>query len=154
MTNSSNPLDGPPIVCDMTDATDTLAERLDAYRRIFGSSLIGRERTADGIRFRFRAEEDLEDAIAELAAREKACCAFFHFTITRHQDEVWWDTSVVDDDIARQILEEYYRLPDSIGEGAEALYKRFTNQGLDVVINEGGTYRVATPQEVGGSYQA
>ena len=47
----------------------------------------------------------------DLAAREKACCAFFDFDITRHDDAVLWDARVVDDDLARQVLEELYLLP-------------------------------------------
>jgi hypothetical protein len=98
----------PPIVCDMTDAPDTATERIAEYQRIFTRALIGRERTDNGIRFRFGAEPGLEAWIADLAAREKACCGFFDFAVTRHGNEIWWDASVVDDDLARSILEEFY----------------------------------------------
>ena len=49
----------------------------------------------------------------DLAAREKACCAFFCYTVHERDGEVWWDMAVVDDDLARQVLDEFYRLPDS-----------------------------------------
>jgi hypothetical protein len=44
-----------PIVCDMTSAPDTGPERMIEYRRLFAQALVGRERTAEGIRFGFRA---------------------------------------------------------------------------------------------------
>jgi hypothetical protein len=102
----------PPIICDMTGAPDTPAERLAEYQRLFARSLLGRDRTAAGIRFRFRARPGLEDWIRDLARREKACCAFFSFEVSASGQEVWWDASVIDDDMARQILDEFYRLPE------------------------------------------
>jgi hypothetical protein len=116
--NTRNAPPTTPIVCDMTDAPDTPAERIAEYERLFSGALIGRERTEDRIRFRFRFEEGLEEWVRDLAAREEACCAFFTFTVTRMGDELWWDASVLDDDIARQILDEFYRLPDR-GEGSD-----------------------------------
>jgi hypothetical protein len=138
-----------PIVCDMTDAPDTATERLAEYERLYTEALIGRERTADGIRFRFRARPGLEEWVRDLAAREKACCAFVSFTITVHGDEVWWNSSVVDDDLARQVLDEMYHLPDTITDGGPALFDRFSEQGLQVMINDGGTLRPATTAELG-----
>jgi hypothetical protein len=103
----------PPIACDMTDAPDTPAERSAEYKRLFSGALISRERTATGIRFRFGFDADLEEWVRDLVAREKACCAFFTFTVARDGDELWWDTSVPDDDIARRMLDELYRLSDT-----------------------------------------
>jgi hypothetical protein len=108
----------PPIVCDMTNAPDTPAERMAEYGRLFRVALVGRERAGDGIRFRFRAEEGVEEWIRDLARREQACCAFFSFAVSARGGEVWWDATVVDDDVAHQILEEFFRLPDNAGSGA------------------------------------
>lgn len=138
----------PPIVCDMTDAPDTTAERVARYERLF-THLVGRERTEDGIRFRLRAEPGVEDQATELAALDKACCAFFTFSIARHGDEIWWDTSVPDDDIARAILDEYYNLPDTVTQGTNALFEHFTDAGMDVVITDGDRTRPATRDELG-----
>ena len=99
-----------PIACDMTGAPDTLPERLAEYRRLFGTALVGRERTADGIRFRFRADDEVEAWVRDLAVREKACCGFFTFVVTRDADAVTWDASVVDDDMARAVLDQFYDL--------------------------------------------
>ena len=71
-----------PIVCDMTGAPDTGPERLREYQRLFSQALIGREKTATGICFRLWAQPGTEAWVRDLAAREKACCAFFTFTIT------------------------------------------------------------------------
>jgi len=115
--------DNPSIICDMTGAADTTAERMAEYRRLFARSLLGRDRTdtstGTGIRFRFRADAGLADWVRDLADREKACCAFFSFTVTASDDEIWWDASVIDDDLARQILDEFYRLPDTVASGAD-----------------------------------
>jgi len=119
-----------PIVCDMSSAPDTGPERLGEYQRIFSLALIGRERTADGIRFRFRAQPGIEAWVRDLAAREKACCAFFTFTITALGEEVCWDATVIDDDIARAILDEFYALPDTVAGGFEPVYERFSQSGL------------------------
>jgi hypothetical protein len=118
----------PLIACDMTGATDTLAERMDEYRRLFTRSLLGRSRTSTGIRFRFRADPGLEDWVRDLARREKACCAFFSFTVCASGDEVWWDASVVDDQTARQILAELYHLPDTVAEGDAAVHEALSRR--------------------------
>lgn len=119
-----------PIVCDLSTATGTPAEGIAEYRRLFESALIGRERTPEGIRFRFRAADGVEDRVRDLAAREKACCAFFTFAVTRTGDEVTWDATVVDDDTARAVLAEFYALPDTVADGVEAVADRFTERGL------------------------
>jgi hypothetical protein len=119
-----------PIVCDMSGAPDTGPERLREYQRIFSLALIGRERTAAGIRFRFRAQPGIEAWVRDLAAREKACCGFFTFSVTALGEEVRWDATVVGDDIARAILDEFYALPDTVAGGFEGVHERFSRSGL------------------------
>lgn len=133
-----------PIVCDMTDAPDTTEERLAEYRRLFGNDLASREHTDAGIQFRFRTRPGLADEIRDLAAREKACCAFFDFDIREHGDEITWDASVVDDPIARQILDEYYALPDTLTGSVAELFDRFADKGLEIVVDDEGIMRPAT----------
>ncbi len=89
-----------------------------------GSELRSRERTDTGIRFRFGVRDGLADEVRDLAAREKACCAFFDFDVREHGDEITWDASVVDDPIARQILDEYYALPDTLDGSVADLFDR------------------------------
>jgi hypothetical protein len=108
----------PAIACDMSAAPDTPAQRLQEYRRLFAGHLSGRERSGTGITFRFRADPGLEEWVRDLAVREQACCAFFRIGVSRAGDEVRWDMSVIDDDVARQILAEFYRLPDTLADEA------------------------------------
>ena len=138
-----------PIVCDMTDAPDTTEECLAEYRRLFGSELRSRERTDTGIRFRFGVRDGLADEVRDLAAREKACCAFFDFDVREHGDEITWDASVVDDPIARQILDEYYALPDTLDGSVADLFDRFADKGLEIVIDDDGVLRPATDADLG-----
>ncbi|TYB62337.1 hypothetical protein FXF51_26960 [Nonomuraea sp. PA05] len=128
-----------PIVCDMTTAPDTAEQRLEEYRHLFGRHLIDREKTARGIRFRLRAEPGVAAWVRDLAAREKACCAFFAFDIALEDDgeaeQVVWDCAVSDNDTARAILEEYYLLPDTAAQGPEALEKHYAAKGLSFIAD-------------------
>jgi hypothetical protein len=133
----------------MTTAPDTALERVAEYERLFSGSLIGRERTDGAIRFRFRWEEGVEEWIRDLAIRENACCAFFTFNVTKHGEEIWWDASVIGDVIARQILDEFYLLPETMTEGAHALHSRMVNKGLEIVINDRGAARLVADDELG-----
>jgi hypothetical protein len=131
----------PPIACDMTGAPDTGPERMAEYQRLFTEALVGRERTGAGIRFRLRADPGIEDWVRDLAAREKACCAFFDFNVTTVGDEVHWDATVIDDDTARAILDEFYALPDNLSLGVEGLESRLRQRGLTFVESEDGNVK-------------
>ena len=138
-----------PIGCDMTDAPDTSDDRVAEYHRLFHSpAYLGRRRTKDGIRFCFRDEPGLATKIRDLAQREKACCAFFEFTIGHDLDTITWDSTVIDDPLAHQILDEYYQLPDTATGGAADVFERFTHQGLTIVIEDEGALRPATEREL------
>jgi hypothetical protein len=128
-----------PIVCDMTNAPDTPEERLAEYQHLFTRALIGRERTREGIRFRFRAEPGIAPWVRDLAAREKACCAFFAFEVTTHGDEVVWDAAVSDNDDARATLDELYALPDTAVASLDELRQRLAPKGLAIESNPAGT---------------
>ena len=130
-----------PIACDMSGAPDTGPERLAEYQRLFATALVGRERTAGGIRFRLRADDGVEAWVRDLAAREKACCPFFDFDVTTADGEVRWDARVVDDDVAREILDEFYRLPETAGDGLAEWERRLVARGLEITTNEAGTVR-------------
>jgi hypothetical protein len=123
-----------PIVCDLTGAPDTGDERMAEYGRLFAEHLLGRERTAEGIRFRFRAAAGVETWVQSLAAREHACCPFFSSRITRVGDEVRWESWVVDDDAARAVLDEFYDLPETFAAGLAGLEDRLKAQGLTILL--------------------
>jgi hypothetical protein len=139
----------PPVVCDMTEARDTAAERVAEYERLFGEVLVGRDRTDAGIRFRFRADLGVEAWVRDLAAREKACCAWADSDITVRDGEVWWDWSAPDDESAQQLLQDFYDLPDTISAGPAAVLDQFAGQGQFVMVGDNGTLRPATPAELG-----
>lgn len=122
-----------PIVCNLRDAPDTPAERIEAYRRLFADAYVGRERTGTGIRFRFRADDGIEDRVRELADRETRCCGFFSFTTTLAGDEVLWETTVPDDDTARAVLDEWFELPNTVHDDPSALPERLAARGLEFV---------------------
>ncbi|MFB4269652.1 hypothetical protein [Nonomuraea sp. GTA35] len=124
-----------PIVCDMTTASDTAQQRLEEYRYLFGQHLVSRAKTGQGIRFRLRAEPGVAAWVRDLAAREKACCAFFAFDITVEGDQVIWDCAVSDNDTARAILEEYYQLPETAPQSPEVLEKRLASKGLHFIAD-------------------
>ncbi|WP_395108305.1 hypothetical protein [Actinomadura sp. SCN-SB] len=131
----------------MSTAPDTGPERMAEYERLFTQALIGREKTEQGIRFRFRAEQGIEDWVGDLAAREKACCPFLTSTITRSADQVRWDITTIDDDLARAVLAEYYALPDTIGQGVGVINDRLDKIGLRV-IGDRATADLPTPSPV------
>jgi hypothetical protein len=133
---TTNPI---PIACDMTDAPDTAEERMAEYGRLFAQALAGREWTDEGVRLRLRADDGIEAWVRDLAAREKACCAFFDFSITSDEDEVRWDAAVIDDDLARAILDEFYDLPDTVAKGVEGLENRLIERGLQITANHAGS---------------
>ena len=106
-----------PVACTLTGTPGAFAERMAEYRRLFHQYLAGRTRTAQGIRFRFRAEPGVEDWVRDLARREQACCGFFDFTVTADAGGIRWDAAVAGDEAARQALDEFYRLPATLGAG-------------------------------------
>lgn len=125
--NTSSPI---PVVCDVATAPDTIEQRIESYRQLFADAFVGRERTVAGIRFRFRADDGIETRVRELADLEKQCCAFFTFAITAVGGEVLWDSTVIDDDTARAVLEEWFMLPDTVAQGIAVLHERMIASGL------------------------
>ena len=142
-------MDEIPIVCDMTDAPDTAEERLALYGELFAFGLLGRDRTRDGIRWRLRHSPQAEALACELAARENACCAFMTTTVTVHGQEIRWETTTIDDLTARGVLDLLYDLPDVVGDGADALYERFSGETGVPIVRDGSVVRpeVGSPSE-------
>lgn len=126
-----------PVVCDLSSATDTTTERVAEYQRLFSSVFTGRKRDPDGVvRFRFRAEEGVEAWVRDLADREHACCAFMAFDVSTVGDEVHMAVGVIDNDDARAVLDEYYRLPETMTEDPAVLVDRYRAGGLRFVNGE------------------
>lgn len=85
------------------------------FGALFRDALVGRERTAAGIRFRFANRDGVEARVRDLAARELECCSFFAFAIAVSADEVWWDASV-DDPASQPVLDDFFALPERLAE--------------------------------------
>lgn len=141
MTTPSNPT---PLVCDMTTAPDTPQERMAEYGRLFEHALTGRERTNDAAILRFTARAGVEAWVRDLANREAACCPFFDYTVTEHDGQVSYKIAGDNDPIVQSILDEFYQLPDHIGDGLAGLLHRLHDSGLDIQTNDDGTIMSAT----------
>jgi hypothetical protein len=72
-------------------------------------------------------------------AREKACCPFADFTVATVDGEVWWDITVVDDDTARAVLDEFYNVPENAADGIKGMERRLTDLGFTMTTNDTGT---------------
>ena len=81
-----------PIACDMTEAQDTLVERLAEYRRLFEHALVSRTSTEDGTTFRFSARPGVSEWVLDLVPREAACCPFLSYEVDHEDDEIVWIT--------------------------------------------------------------
>jgi hypothetical protein len=145
----ADPVRQPAIACDMTDAPDTGQERLAEYVRLFDSALISRERTPEAMRWWLRNDEGTEARAKDLAARENACCAFMTTTVTVTGDRVLWESTTLDDPVAREFLDMMYELPERRWSDVDQAYARFTDEiGVPIMISDGPVVRPATPGEV------
>jgi hypothetical protein len=70
------------IVCDMTHRAGHRRRADGRVRPALRRAPRRQERTAEGIRFRFRADDGVEAWVQSLAAREHACCPFFGSDVT------------------------------------------------------------------------
>ncbi|MGH2996609.1 MAG: hypothetical protein ACRDM9_09875 [Gaiellaceae bacterium] len=64
------------------------AERGREFERLRAVAL-GRETTAWGARLRLTGGEDVERAVEDLAARERACCPVLDIRVERRSGEIW-----------------------------------------------------------------
>jgi hypothetical protein len=135
-----------PIACDMTTAPDTLEERFAEYGRLFAHALVSRDRTSDGLEYTFAAKPGVWEWIADLVAREAACCAFFSYEVERRDDRIVWrtraDASPAALDAAQAIFDEFYAGPDRFDDGFDGLLTRLADRGFDIVSPEPGRFTV------------
>jgi hypothetical protein len=102
-----------PVACELDRGA--FEGRMREFGALFRDALVGRERTADGIRFRFANRDGVEARVRDLAARELQCCSFFRFAIAVNAGEVWWEAAV-DDLTARPVLDDFLALPERLSE--------------------------------------
>jgi hypothetical protein len=122
-----------PIACDMTSATDSLAERLAEYRRLFEHALTRRESTATATTFRFAARPGVREWVCDLAKREAACCSFLTYEIDEQDDEIVWTISGGLGASEMAILGEFLDGPESITGSSDVIAQRLEDQGLHVI---------------------
>jgi hypothetical protein len=95
------------IVCTLTD--DDARDRLAEYGRLFTAAYAGRERTIAGMRWWLRADPGIAEWARDLAARERACCAFLTIAVTEDGDRVRWEASA--EPAAQAVVDGFYDLP-------------------------------------------
>jgi hypothetical protein len=82
-----------PIVCTLT-ATDA-ESRAGEWREFLATSTTASERlSGHQLRVRLASAPDALAAAVDLAQREKACCAFFEFSIDVAADQLWLRVTV------------------------------------------------------------
>jgi hypothetical protein len=121
-----------PLVCDMTAAPDTPRQRTDEYRRLFAQALVGRERTAASIIWRFAARPGVEAWVRDLASREAACCPFLGYTVTAADGVIAFEIAGGDDPRVQPLLDMAYRLPEEIADGFPQVRERLAGLGLQI----------------------
>jgi hypothetical protein len=90
--------------------------RMEEFRSVFRRAYIAGERFTGGVRWRFRSEPGLLAELRTLAAREQACCSFFHFEVFERAEEVWWQTMAQPG--AEAVLEEFFVMPERLTQDA------------------------------------
>jgi len=76
-----------PVACTLS--ADDASARGDEWRRFVASCVVEVERTETGARLRLHDDDDAVLIAADLARREKACCAFFDFRLALVPEGVW-----------------------------------------------------------------
>jgi hypothetical protein len=116
-----------PIACTIRPGKDEEA-LLELYRTLFADAYLDRRRTASGVRWTFRAGEGVEVRVRALAAMEQECCAFLRMRILVADGEVRWD--VTGPEAARELLDKYFRLPETMSASIERLRAGASSKGL------------------------
>ncbi len=76
----------PPIACSLSRREQV--ERAAEARELIDSALVARERSAGGLRLRFRGPPAVHSAVRALARREKECCPFFDFELVESGEDL------------------------------------------------------------------
>ena len=132
---------GAAIACDLTGASDTAEERIAEYGRLFAHALIARDRSADAVEFAFAAKAGVAEWVTELARKESACCPFFSYRVSVHDDRVVWRISSQAGPAAQATLDEFYAGPERFGDGMAGLLDRLAGRGF--VVTAPGPGRLA-----------
>jgi hypothetical protein len=94
-----------PIACALR--VDDAASRGEEWRRFVAGSVVAVERSGTSARLRLRDGDDAVLGAADLARREKACCAFFEFRLALLPEGIWLEVDAPAD--AAPVLDELLR---------------------------------------------
>jgi hypothetical protein len=96
-----------PVACTLS--ADELGERLEEWRTFFATSIESAEMVGtDNLRLHLKRGPEVLAVAVDLAQREKACCAFFDFSIGIETDACWMVVGVPEE--AAEILSNFARL--------------------------------------------
>lgn len=123
-----------PVACDLTEAEDTLAQRLAEYRRLFEHALLGRESTATATTFRLADRPGVREWLLDLVRREAACCPFLSYAVDQVDDELVWTVSGGVGAAEMSMLDELLAEPASATGTSDDLAQRLTDRGGVPVI--------------------
>ena len=98
-----------PIACTLT--AEEQPDRVDEWRAFLGTHVEAAELGPTEARLKLRAGDEAFITAADLALREKQCCAFFEFNL-RLDTEGRWMTIGVPDDAAPVLADLVRFLPD------------------------------------------
>jgi hypothetical protein len=93
-----------PIVCTLNPAD--MRGRLARVNALATTALLSRELIDGGLRHRFRAGDEIEREVREIAALESECCAFLTFEVSRDADSVVLDVTGRAD--AQPVIEQFF----------------------------------------------
>lgn len=127
-----------PVACDMTDAEDTLVDRIAEYRRLFGHALLGRDSTDTATTFRFADRPGVREWLLDLVRREAACCPFLSYEVNLESSldgqEIVWTTSGGVGASEMAVLDEFLSGPSQPDGDSASIARRLEEQGGVPVI--------------------
>jgi hypothetical protein len=85
-TMTAEPHELPVIACTL--GRGELAEQEQRWAELVRTAGTGRRATTDGIELRFRAAHNIEHKLSELVARERECCAWAHWEVSRDDSDL------------------------------------------------------------------
>ena len=84
-----------PIACSLT--VEQQPDRLEEWRAFLGTHVEAAELGPTEARLKLRSGDEAFTTAADLALREKQCCAFFEFTLRLDTEGRWMTIGVPDD---------------------------------------------------------
>ncbi len=128
-----------PVACDMTDAEDTLVDRIAEYRRLFEHALLGRESTDTATTFRVADRPGVREWLLDLVRREAACCPFLSYEVdlegSADRQEIVWTTSGGVGASEMAVLDEFLAGPAQPERDSASIARRLEEgSGVPVIV--------------------